>query len=62
VLQLSLDGYTFSLDPLGWWALQTDHDLPRRYVANSPVASNDAANATNQTIRLSLLNVRAEPE
>jgi hypothetical protein len=62
VLQLSLDGVTFPLDPLGRWALQTDHDIPRRYVANSLVASNNAANTTNQTIRLSLQNVRAVPE
>jgi len=27
VLQLTLDGLTL-LDPLGRWALQTDHDLP----------------------------------
>ena len=28
VLQLTLDEVTLLLDPLGRWALQTDHDLP----------------------------------
>ena len=59
-LQLSLDEFTFPLDRMGRWALQTDHDLPRRYVTNSQVAPNHATNTTNQIIRLSLPNVRIE--